>query len=179
MICLKTNDEEVVVSDDNKWQARAAGERPTTARQQQDSKVRIKIKNIRKTMETLQNQSTPLTRSDEYESGNDEDLEMTQSHWPWVVHGACCLTNMAPNPDGGSEASFVKRPVFHVWVGSAAKGEWTAENIKKAKVKLHTDFDSYYEAFRSESGKNKDPPPRPTKSTVKTVNRGATTVCPA
>jgi len=67
---------------------------------------------------------------------------------------------------------FVKRPVFNIWVGSEAKGQWTAEHLKKAKVMIHTDFESYCDAFRSESGKNKEPPPRPTKSTVKTVNRG-------
>ena len=166
-------DDESWIEIDNKpaWKVHAAGAPPETARQQQDSKVRTKVKNIRKTMETLQKQSTPYTRSDEYESGDDEQPELNQKHWPWVVHGACCLTDMANNDDGTSEASFVKKPILHMWVGSAKNAAWTADHIKESKIKLHTSFEHYIEAFQSESGKKKQPPKIMRKTTKHTIKK--------
>lgn len=171
---FEDSDDDEIQINNKIWKVRGAGEHPTTARQQQDNKVRLKIKSIRKGIETLQKQSLPYTRTDEYVPGDDKRLEMNQGHWPWVSHGACCLTNMAPNEDGRSEAQFLEKPVFQMWVGSTEAAEWVAEHFSKAdnlpfKVKLHTEFHSYYDAFRSDSGKAKKAPPRPSKSTVEIV----------
>ena len=98
---------------------------------------------------------------------------MNQSHWPWVNHGACCFTNQAPNGDGTSEAKFLGKPELHMWFGSHASAKWVAGQFKGKmkglgfRIKVHTNFDSYQDSFRSDAAKNKTPPPRPTKSTVK------------
>ena len=171
---VSDDDNDIQISQKT-WVARAAGVRPQTARQQQDSRVRAKLKTIKKGMETLQRQSLPYTRSDEYnpDDSADDELAMNQSHWPWVNHGACCFTNQAPNGDGTSEAKFLAKPELHMWFGSHASAEWVAGQFKGKmkglgfRIKVHTNFDSYQDAFRSDSAKNKTAPPRPTKSTVK------------
>ena len=53
-------------------------------------------------------------------------------------------------------------------MGSHAAAEWMQSNMKGAKVKIYDDFDNFIESFRSESGKKQQPPPKPTKTTVRT-----------
>ena len=48
------DDNDIQITGQKTWVARAAGVRPQTARQQQDSRVRAKLKTIKKGMETLQ-----------------------------------------------------------------------------------------------------------------------------
>ena len=146
------------------------------ARQQQDAKVRGKLQGIRKGMETLQKQSLPYTRSDECnpEDLDNDTLTLNQSHWPWVNHGACCFTNLAPNGDGTSIAKFLAKPELHFWMGSDASAKWVADQFRgKMKglgfqVKVHSNFESCKNGFHSESAKNKKAPPRNTHSEVET-----------
>lgn len=149
-----------------KWVLRFAGERPKTARQQQDRGVRNKIKTIKKQMETLQHQSLPITRSDEFDQRdpNHARLALNQSHWPWVVHGAFCLTNQAPNGDGSAPAEFLATPQLHLWAGSQQAANWAGEQFKSSKaepgidVKIHSSYQAYLDGFRSVSGKKKKAP---------------------
>ena len=158
-----------------KWIPRTAGAHPQSARQQQDAQVRAKVKSLKKPIETLQKQSLPFKRSDAYDPSNPDfsTLALNQSHWPWVVHGAFCLTNQAPNDDGSKEAQFSGMPQLHMWAGSTPAANWAANLFQQQDeshgglpfdVKLYTDFESYYNAFRSDSGKKKQPPPRPGRS---------------
>ena len=132
----------------------------------------MKVKALKKPIETLQKQSLPFTSSDVYDPSIPEflTLALNQSHWPWVVHGAFCLTNQAPNDDGSKEAQFSGMPQLHMWAGSTPAANWAASLFQQQDeaqgglpfdVKLYTDFESYQNAFRSDSGKNKQPPPRP------------------
>jgi len=161
------------------WIPRAAGARPTKAIHQVDAKTREKLEALQKPMEVLQAMTLPFYRSDEYKPPaheNDTPQEaIQQSHWPWVIHGSFCFTNQKPNDDAAKQANYLARPQLNLWVGSRDAAGHVAkhfrdmkkEGYKGFKVNIHSTFDSYYDSFRSDSGRNKPAPPRPETPKVK------------
>ena len=139
-----------------KWVARRAGTHPETARQQMDNSVRIKMKAVANQMEGLQVQSLPFTRTDAYNPDDTtmDDQAANEAHYPWVVHGAACITNMATNGNGNGEAKFLKKPIFRLWTGSKQAKDWVQtmfDSIKEAPfdVECYSDRDSYLDAFKA------------------------------
>ena len=155
-----------------KWTLRLAGEAPELARQQQDAAVRRQMKAIKKPIEMLQKQSLPISRTDNFNPtlpGN-KSISSKQSRWPFVVHSAFCFTDQAPNGDGSGEVEFLDKPKLHMWVGSQAAAEWVAKHFDQEKQPsgemafetiICTDYESYFNGFRSDSALNKEAPPRP------------------
>ena len=155
------------------WIPRAAGMRPTKAIHQIDAKTREKLEALQKPMEVLQAMTLPFYRSDEYTPpANENDIPqeaIQQSHWPWVIHGSFCFTNQKANDDAAKQATHLARPQLNLWVGSRDAAGHVAkhfrdmkkEGYKGFKVNIHSSFDSYYDSFRSDSGRNKPAPPRP------------------
>jgi len=148
--------------------ARVTGEKPKTTNPLFDVILRKKLKACKPTMECLQHMSLPLTRSDEYEPPDDSDDEsqslVDQQGWPWMIHCLSCYTNVKPNEDGGKGKGIFKKPEYHVWAGSEAAAEKLREAflpVKAFKIIVHTSFDDYFGAFRSESAMMKEAPPRP------------------
>ena len=119
----------------------------------------------------LQKQSLPISRTDSFDRsipGNNSIL-MKQSHWPHVVHGAFCFTNQAPNADGSGEVEFMEKPELHMWVGSNEASNWMGHYFEEQERNsgglcfqpiIHTNFDSYFDGFRSDSARSKEAPPR-------------------
>jgi len=156
---------------------RVTGQKPENPKQLFDFIVRKKLKACKGTMATLQHMSLPIKRSDEYEAPDDSDDEpqeiVDQQGWPWMIHALSCYTEAKPNEDGGKNGTFLKKPEYHTWVGSeqAAKKQRLAfAPVTDMKVIVHTSFDDYFNAMRSESAKSKDPPPRAEKA-IKTKNK--------
>ena len=145
---------------------RKAGTRPLNGIQQMDRKTRLGVKALKIPMEELQTLTIPFTRSDEYNRETMERerlvLEPNETHYPWVVHGACCLTNQQPNEDAAKSARFRAEPDLVMWVGSQKAKEWAQEyfNSRGVNVTIYTKHEEYFDSFRSESGKKKKAPPR-------------------
>ena len=154
------------VSDDEKdsedeEDVHAAGEPPKTAKQQNDNKVRVKLESARVSFETLMDQSLPISRSDRYDPSNPEHVHLrrVQKPWPWVIYGQYCLTNMAPNGPGGSQARFLERPKFHMWAPSKQAAEMVSQqfvvNRQATGLQPHFDvevfdtFEGFRDSFRS------------------------------
>jgi len=121
-------------------------------------------------MECLQHISLPITRSDEYAPPDDSDDEteslVDQQGWPWMIHCLSCYTNKKPNEDGGKGKRIFQKPEYHMWAGSKAAAKKLQEAFSPVtafKIVVHTSFDDYFGAFRSESAKNKEAPPHPEK----------------
>ena len=100
---------------------------------------------------------------------SNKSLAQKQSHWPYVVHGAFCFTNQAPNADGSGEVEFLDKPELHMWVGSQHAAEWIGNYFDQQKQSsggltfdpvISTDYDSYFDGFWSDSAKKKEAPPR-------------------
>ena len=148
--------------------ARKTGDKPITSRQLFDSINRKKLKACRGTMELLQHMSLPIKRSDEYVAPEDSDDELQsivdQQGWPWMIHSLSCYTQLKPNDDGAKAGDFLNTPECHIWAGSEAAAEHLRVSfapVKAFKIIVHTSFDAYFDALRSESAKSKMPPPCP------------------
>ena len=156
-------------SDSSPVKARVTGDKPKTTKQLFDAINRKKLKACRQTMEVLQHMSLPLKRSDEYVPPDDSDDEsqsvVDQQGWSWMIHCLSCYTQVKPNDDGGkNKKKFLSMPEYHMWAGSEAAAEHLRLSfapVKAFKIIVHTSFDDYFEAFRSESAKTKEAPPRP------------------
>ena len=119
-------------------------------------------------MELLQHMSLPITRSDDYVAPDDSDDEsqsvVNQQGWPWMIHSLSCYTQVKPNKDGGKNRAFRKKPEYHIWAGSEAAAQHLRASfacITAFKIIVHTSFDAYFGALRSESAKTKEAPPCP------------------
>ena len=126
--------------------------------------------------------SLPLTRSDDYKPKNDDDdREMNESRFPWVVHGSFCYTEQKANANGNNPGGpLLKKPAMHYWCGST-KAAARLEKINGSSLKgldkfYHTDFDAYMDAFlvsEEEQGKKKAKPKKraATAATAVTVKK--------
>jgi len=142
---------------------RAVGTAPETILQQNDANTRLKLDAVMKPMETLQKMTIPLSRTDNGEECPEE------AEWPWVIHGCFCYTEQEPNEDGQKSApGRLARPQLHLWGGSAPSKEHLEGQLAAANgidIVVHSNFESYKNAFRSDSARAKPAPPPGDKST--------------
>ena len=106
-------------------------------------------------MEGLQVQSLPFTRTDAYNPDDTtmDDQAANEAHYPWVVHGAACITNMATNGNGNGEAKFLKKPILRLWAGSKQAKDWVQTMFDSIEgvafdVQCFSDRESYLDAFK-------------------------------
>lgn len=168
--------------DDQKgqgWATRRAGDPPTSIRQQQDTMVRNKMISAFPRVITLQDQSIPASKRDDWkvETSADKVQERNEAHFPNNAHGLFCFTEQAPNDDGSGGAGFLLKPELRMFVGSKPMARWVAKQFQDEIDKNGESFaftprifsnkQKYLDSFRSESAKKKAPPPMPSKSTIK------------
>lgn len=136
---------------------RPAGNPPQSALQQGDANIRLKLDGVKKPVETLQKMTIPLSRTDD----GEEDAE--ENEWPWVIHGCFCYTEQHPNEDGQkSDPERLAKPQLQFWAGSEQCKEHLEgqlAGVTGMDVVVHSNYESYKRAFRSESGMTKPAPP--------------------
>ena len=116
-------------------------------------------------MEMLQKMSTPYARSDDYKPKDDDSdvVVLNETKFPWVMHGAFCLTEQQPNTDGHNKGGPHQYPELHFWAASkaaAAELEDRLKSLKGAKVVVNSSFDSYQAGLWSQEAMKKKPPMR-------------------
>ena len=115
-------------------------------------------------MQTLVDQSTPFSRTDEYDSNNPDhhDVGQEQMGWPYAIPGIFHFTNQANNGPGGHGAKRLKRPLMRLYTGSTANSEIVIDAFKTVSlqrpgekfgfdIKAYNDFDAFTKSFQSES----------------------------
>lgn len=168
-------------SKKKKWKKRAAGEPPMSAKQQHDVNVRVRLDAVQGPMENLQLMSIPFTRTDEYnpdDPAHEEYDAEDEERWPWHVHGMFCMTTLKPNEDGSQHARHFRKPQLHLWLGSEALKEWAMEAfLNPMNITYHTNYNSYQEAFRSQSAMDKEPPKQSPRQKSKKKGRKKSRRC--
>ena len=157
------------------YQRRDAFTHPQTASQQMDAIVRDRLKSTRRPMEKLMNQSLPITKSIEFkpELREHRELAKKEAEFPWVIHGSFCITQQAPNNDGGGRQ---QKPNMHdelkmvMWVGSPQAQEAAAELFARENrgngpagfaLSICPDYESYAAFFTpapQDEAEDEDPP---------------------
>jgi hypothetical protein len=125
---------------------RPAGERPKTVRQQMDNNVRDKVEIAMRAMATAQVMSTPLTRSDDYDSDADPEpaRRLSEKGYPYVIHGTMAYFEQVPNQNGNStDPIFLETPELHFWVGCEKNSNHLYKVIHKKKIKIVTHHNGY------------------------------------
>ena len=136
-----------------------------------DNKVRLRLKGAENNIKRAQVLSTPLTRSDDYNSENATNalklLAKNEAVLPWVNTGMFVYTEQKANEDGNDSAGppFLLKPQIHLMTGSQAASDYLKEHLvfteDGPEIFFHNRFKDMEDAvLRSESGKRKPPPPK-------------------
>ena len=148
---------------------RRAGSPARTIRQQNDSKVRVCIKQTQKSMENLMAMSRPLSRTAKYDKTNKAHRLKAKAEvgFPNVIHGTFCFQFQSNNECGSGQPKHLKRPALKMWTGSEHASKVVLREFGRVHKTLEQyeeelpfdlgvfdDFDDYHESFRGKVGKS-------------------------
>jgi hypothetical protein len=122
---------------------RKHGARPERVRNQLDNMVRDRLKSTRNNMETAQQMSIPLGRSDSIDEDNQDpkylrSLALDQTN-PWAIVFTGVLTNQRPNENGNNKNGevFLDKPRMDIQVGSE-QAQFQVEEFLKNPLDIFT-----------------------------------------
>ena len=147
---------------------RRAGSPARTILQQNDSKVRVRIKQTQKAMETLMVMSRPLSRTPRYDKTDPAHRLKAKAEvgFPNMIHGTFCFQFQTNNECGSGQPQHLEKPILKMWTGTEHATKVVVRkfrHVHKAldqhgdelpfELNVFDDFEDYHESFRGNVGK--------------------------